>query len=362
MSTVPSPHGSSLPSSDTPPPGTGSPATAATWKTWLKRSAKLAIVAITLLALASPISQAVADIQRGDWRLRGEWVAFCAATYLAGLVLLGLPWWWVLRDRGIAVSLGPGITSYVISHVGKYVPGKAMAMVLRYMMLGNVGVTFALAVWASFYETFSTMATGSLVAAVCWWLLPLPDAYRLVASERPLFGMATVALAAGFLAAIVPPVFALASRLLTRAIIRRKPDATARAASESGPIVSFDQPIRWSTFFSSLLAGVLAWFCWGTSYWAALNAVAAEPISLSFWPPAMASMALSIVGGFVTLLPGQAVVREWVLTECWTPVVGAGPAVSASVLHRLVTLGVELGAAALLWPLLRRRNDTRDKE
>ena len=56
----------------------------------------------------------------------------------------------------------------------------------------------------------------------------------------------------------------------------------------------------------------------------------------------VAAVALATVAGFISMLPGGAVVREAVLTELMIPYLGGGAALIAAVLLRLVWLTAEL--------------------
>ena len=53
----------------------------------------------------------------------------------------------------------------IIGHLGKYVPGKAMVVILRAGMIRGPGVDAPLAVVSVFFETLTMMAVGALMAA-----------------------------------------------------------------------------------------------------------------------------------------------------------------------------------------------------
>ena len=59
----------------------------------------------------------------------------------------------------------PALRAYVVSHLGKYVPGKAMVVVVRAGMVVPFGARASTAAIATFYETLVMMAAGGLVAA-----------------------------------------------------------------------------------------------------------------------------------------------------------------------------------------------------
>ncbi|MFI5459194.1 MAG: UPF0104 family protein, partial [Isosphaerales bacterium] len=72
-------------------------------------------------------------------------------------------------------------------------------------------------------------------------------------------------------------------------------------------------------------------------------------------PVVIASVALATVAGFVVaVLPGGLGVREGVLMSALAPALGSDNAVVAALVLRLVWVGAELAAAALLLPWFRR--------
>jgi len=57
------------------------------------------------------------------------------------------------------------LRGYYIGHLGKYLPGKAWALLLRAAQVRPAGVSLGLATLTAFYEVLTTMAAGSLLAA-----------------------------------------------------------------------------------------------------------------------------------------------------------------------------------------------------
>ena len=71
----------------------------------------------------------------------------------------------------------------------------------------------------------------------------------------------------------------------------------------------------------------------------------------------VAAIALAMVVGFASLLPGGAGVRELTLAVVLAPVIGSSRALLAAILARLLFIGVELLAVAAV-TLLGRMQDT----
>src|SRR5262249_57797160 len=61
---------------------------------------------------------------------------------------------------------GMTLRAYYVGHLGKYLPGKAWALLLRADLVRPGGVRPGLAGLTAFYEVLTTMAAGALVAAV----------------------------------------------------------------------------------------------------------------------------------------------------------------------------------------------------
>ena len=84
----------------------------------------------TLLAARSQLTQAT-------WRLAPGWLVLSGLLYLLGMLFAGLYWYRVLRDLGQEPYLGETLRAYFIGHLGKYVPGKAMVIILRAGLLSG---------------------------------------------------------------------------------------------------------------------------------------------------------------------------------------------------------------------------------
>ena len=90
-------------------------------------------------------------------------------------------------------------------------------------------------------------------------------------------------------------------------------------------------------------AAALGWIVLGFSLEAALVAADAEIINpIADLPLCMAAVGLAVVAGFLSFLPGGAVVREAVLLELLVPRYGAATAVVGAIMLRLAWLGAEL--------------------
>jgi uncharacterized membrane protein YbhN (UPF0104 family) len=107
-------------------------------------------------------------------------------------------------------------------------------------------------------------------------------------------------------------------------------------------------------FLGWVLAG-LGWAILGLGYWAALRSLGAgsanpfEQLHLY-----IAAVTLATVAGFVSFVPGGAVVREAVMTEVMAPFLGGAVALVAAILSRLAWLVSELVISGILYFASRR--------
>lgn len=124
----------------------------------------------------------------------------------------------------------------MVSHLAKYVPGKAMVVVVRTGMVVPYGGRAATAAIATFYETLVMMAAGGLVAAAGFAgaggshrvELTLPR-WGLVA--LPIYQIDSVAglgLGLGLLLLVIPSIFRRLAGLITMPIPGVGPDALPR--------------------------------------------------------------------------------------------------------------------------------------
>ena len=276
----------------------------------------------------------------GDLRSRGELprldpagLVVSGALYLLGLALMGVVYWYVMRSSATPIRLGAALKAYFISHLGKYVPGKALVVVMRVALSAPAGARKATAAYATFYETFVMMAAGAILATA---------GFLAVGAKRRDLAIAA-GLAGIFLIVVLPRVFRLLSRFLTLPF--RTVDATAAMPRLSLRVLGF-----------GLAAAALSWCFLGASQVALLRIFATSESALTAWTwmGVITAVAFATVAGFaVPISPGGLGVRELILAEAITPAVGdSDRAILAAVLLRLVWIVAEIVAAAA-WSVYR---------
>src|SRR5439155_13018347 len=88
-----------------------------------------------------------------------------------GLAFSAYFWVRLLRELGQDPRLSVAFRAYYLGMMGKYLPGKAWALVFRATLSQGPGVRVGIATMTSFYEVLTTMTSGVLQAAILFALL-----------------------------------------------------------------------------------------------------------------------------------------------------------------------------------------------
>jgi uncharacterized membrane protein YbhN (UPF0104 family) len=292
---------------------------------------KVAIVLVVLAFVWDTIDEALAKLGQFQWDfdpLWPLWLLLAGVLYLLGLLPAGLFWHRLLLVLGQNARLGETLRAYYIGHLGKYVPGKAMVVVIRVGLIRSRRVQTGVAAVSVFLETLTMMSVGALIAAAI-----LAVAFR---RQTLLF---SVALGLMVLAAVptLPPIF----KRLVRLAGVGKADPSTRAKLEN---------LGYGTLLLGWASMSMVWVLLGLSLWAVLRAAGradAGPIGELYLYTA--GVSLATVAGFLSLVPGGAVVREAVLAKLMVPQLGEVIALVSAVLLRLVWLLSELLISSILY-------------
>jgi uncharacterized membrane protein YbhN (UPF0104 family) len=318
-----------------------------TRKKWLFRALKLVILVLVVWAVRGTLLSAWDQLHEGeqDWVFRPGWAVIAGALYLVGLLPAAIFWHRVLRVLGQDARLGKTLRAHLVGHLGKYVPGKAMVVIIRTGLVRGPRVHTGVAAASVFLETLTMMAVGAFLAAAI-----LAVGFR---GQNALFwGAIGLMVVAGL--PTLPPVF----KRLARAV----------GVGKSDPVVA--EKIE-RLGFPTLLTGwglmALGWFILGLSYWATLRAMDISGLDpIVGLPGYTAAVSLAMVAGFLLLiLPGGIGVREFALMVVMTNYLRGLPGVEdpeataliSAALLRLVWLAAELLIAGILYPLGMRKHD-----
>lgn len=299
------------------------------WKVQAKRLVKALVAIAVLWAVGRHVLRTWKEFQEQGGTLHVDplWVVLGGLLYLLGLTACGVYYGGLLGASPTPIPLGAAVRAYLISHLGKYVPGKAMVVVMRVGLSVPYGARASTAAIATFYETLVMMTAGALLAALGFAMGPPPT------QGLPILLASMLTLA--FLVVVEPRLFPKVARLVSSPFKSVGPDASPR--------------------FSNRLLGVglgwtlVGWILLGLSQVAVLRGVAPEGVPLRLWPLVVGCVAMATVAGFVVaVLPGGLGVREWVLMTSLGPALGQETAVIAALALRLTWVLTEVVAAGLL--------------
>ncbi len=274
------------------------------------------------LTNASPVERTVieaeiAAIEQHQFsiqNIRWDIASWSIAVSFAALLPPAIYWWITLGCFEHTVPFVSTLAIYSAGNLGKYVPGKAMVLVLRSGAMNRLGVPISTSIVSIFVETLTSLSVGGAIGAVTLASLDPPEWLFQIA-----IGAAIVSLVP-----TIPPVFKRLLVILTRYRHLRLPGQLAHA-------------MKWRLVASGWFLFVCSWLLMGTSLWFICEAIrqsmAVDPsgvtnISVSalrLWWVCIAASCLGFVIGFLSMLPGGAGVREVVVTMLLARPCDGGP-------------------------------------
>jgi hypothetical protein len=274
-----------------------------TTKRWLARCVKFVLALVILFFIAwqfkkdlepKPGQPAISDLE-----LRPEWLAASAIIYLVGLIPSAWYWRHLHGVFGYPVPIFAALRAHYIGQLGKYVPGKALAIAMRAEFVHPFGVPYGVSIIISFYEVLTGMAAGAIVAALVYMIEPPGDlelGFHPVAIGFVLIGVCGVPL--------LPAVFNF---------------IVAKMTARIQAVELYRLPaLRFAPLATGLMTTAAGWWVQGLGWWALLQAVLPEPpaLSISMLAQCTASIAFANVAGFVIIVvPGGFGVREYCLSK-----------------------------------------------
>ena len=228
---------------------------------------------------------------------------------------------------GPRLSVGDALSIFMISNLGRYLPGKVWSIAGMAVLAKGRGVPVAVsATSAAIMQGMGLVAAGAIgLGAFAGGPDPLPR-----------WGLAGAGVAAGLLLLVlaVPSLFHRAVALWFR-VVRTAPPANLTAA----------MALRW------LLQVAGAWVGVGASFWFFATSLGMQLSSVH----AGSAFAAAYVAGYLMLFaPAGVGVREGFLVAFLAPALGSGPATVLAIAARLWMTAAEVIPAAVLWALRQR--------
>jgi uncharacterized membrane protein YbhN (UPF0104 family) len=299
------------------------------------------VLVLVCVGVGRTVQGALAQLSQHSWSVRPTWLMVAGMFYAAGLTPMAWFWYRALSSLGQPAPWWETLRAYYLGHLGKYVPGKALTVVLRVAAVRPWVTSIRIGVLSMMLETLTMMAVGaSLAAALSLVVLQLEPRLAVIA--------VAMAAAAGF--PTLPPV---AKRVARIGLARIKQDSDlSLPPSISSDVSASLHGINLRLLAAGWLAGTLCWVLLGLSLWATLRSIGVEQIHLLSRDLAslIAAVAVAVVAGFLSMLPGGLVVRDAVLMQLLVPLCGdEASALVAAVLLRLVWLVTEVLVCGILY-------------
>lgn len=302
--------------------------------------AKWMLFAIVFVFIARRAVQLFESAPSTSFQIKWPWLLASGAFYFLGW--LPSAWFWkvMLNHLGQPIDTWNSLRSYYVGHLGKYIPGKALVLVIRGSMVKEAGFNGMLGGITAAYETLVFMATGTAIfLAVVPFLgtenLAVASAWKLSwLKNQPWLTAGIIAM--GTFA--TTPISAWIFSQIGRKAMSDEPTPIEQRPSISAGLISLGVAVT-----------SLGWCCHALSLGCVLQSLSNQPLRMNQFPEWLSACTLSTVGGFVILIaPGGLGVREGLLIESLKDLQSVGPAhaVVAAGLLRVVWFVTELLAAA----------------
>lgn len=343
----------------------------------IRRVIKWTLCLIVLAFVGREASRLWQADDAAAFELESQWLLWAAVCYTAGW----LPSIWFWRRMMIELGGSPGFLAttraYFCGHLGKYVPGKALSLVIRSAILKSQGVSVPVSATTATLETLGVMGVGLAV-----WLalapVTLPDELWqsfpgwLQVLRQPWW------IAPSLVAMAILVTVPLSSKLLSIIAWKMTPDEFRGAEISSVPVSTSSESeanqedlitprsVRISTklLLTGSVAFLATWTLHGLSIGLTLRAIQFQSWQPALWPLWSCAVAgATSVGFFALFAPGGLGIREGLLIATLQSTYGARVAIAAAALYRLVCFASELVIAGLLFAVAeRRKSDIRTRK
>jgi hypothetical protein len=299
-------------------------------KRWWRLGQALAGAVVVLFVLRY-LSRNWDEVQSAtlDWDIGPGWIAASVALVLLTYALQVESWRRMLAGWGPRIAWWPAARIWILSSMGKYIPGKIWAIAGMAMLSQRQGVPPWAATGSAVLLQVVSLATGGLAVAFAG-MGPLE-------ARHPGSSAAVViliGLSAAGLAVVLSP------QIAGRLVRRFAPES--EGATPPATTVGF-----------GIAANVLAWILYGTALW--LLARGVLPTAGIGLREAIGGFAASYIAGYLFLLaPGGLGVRESVFVIMFEPRMGLAAALALAGASRLALTAADILAVL---PFLRRTGE-----
>ncbi|MDR2754772.1 MAG: lysylphosphatidylglycerol synthase domain-containing protein [Planctomycetaceae bacterium] len=310
------------------------------WKKRLILVAKIVIVLAIFGWIGWELQKSWNKINRIQWTPNYYWLILSAFFYGISYIPSVLFWRHTMWLFGQHPGWYETFRAYYIGHLGKYIPGKAMVVILRASLLNRERTQLSVAAATVILETLNMMAIGGFISALIMvlWFRDLS------------VGNYLTFIAVGLMFFIGLPVFPPIFRRFAKQF---------GVGSNDPEINQKLQKLRFRTIFYGWSLMSIDWVLLGLSLWATIQGVGINTGTLiDHFPQYVLAATLSVVVGFVLMIPGGLGVREIIITQITIPLLVTllmnadseltkTDAAELAVLYALVIAGVQRGISIL---------------
>src|SRR5688572_23522163 len=129
---------------------------------WTLRIGALVLVCV---GVGGTVRHALDQLSHYEWQVRPSWLIASGGLYLVGLSFMAWFWWRTLAALDHPTPWSTTLRAYFLGHLGKYVPGKAMSVILRVAAVRKWVPSLRIAILSTMLETLTMMAVGAFLAS-----------------------------------------------------------------------------------------------------------------------------------------------------------------------------------------------------
>jgi uncharacterized membrane protein YbhN (UPF0104 family) len=270
-------------------------------------------------------------IQEIPWTPNYSLLVLAGICYAVAFIPAAVFWRYAMLTLGQKPGVYEAFRAYYIGHLGKYVPGKVMVLVIRTGLVQSERTKITAAGASVFVETMTMMAVGAFIAAL------IAAVWFRQTEHGNLPWLLALGVMVGTMLPILPPVFHFATKRLKKFQIEL-------------------EGLRFRTLAFGWLFNIPLWIMLGFSLWLTMLGFGMKSESvIAELPTCILAVSLSIVAGFASMLPAGLGSREAVMIFVLiaTPPIGllesaGGVAIVVVTVHRIISLLSELTVSAIL--------------
>lgn len=294
------------------------------WRSWqpYKKTAYAVFFFAVLTCLTLFILGKLSELRAYDYRFHWGWLALAALAVVAALAVQFSLWYLLSASFGLNRSLKVATRAWFVSLLGKYLPGKVGAILVRIELYQDSPKRLVLL--ASGLETAVSMISGIGIVLI-GLAFPVPATLPLPTYVRPAMGLGMAVMLAALLPGVIWPLINILFRMLRLEPLEERPS----------------YPLLLGLVFLGLANGILS----GLGLFFFLNSI--QPVSWALYPTITGLFyAGAILGTLAIFTPAGLGVREGFLFVTLSALALTAPVVIVgTLLHRLVSTLVEVASS-----------------